>query len=293
MPPLSHQGQQLDLGRVGVGQLVDVDVCQAAALGREQPRIVGQQAGGRPHQLRRVVGRRPAGGRVAQREHGDVLPQEAGRRRPVVAAQPLAEPGQLDRPDPALRRPLHEVAQLLGERPGGQRRTQRLGPPHGVLDIRVADRLEELADDEVLLRAGQQARRGLTALGGGPPQQPEGVRVERAHQGLVEARPGDAGLDPVPQRRRAAAAEREHQDAFRVDAGGDPLRDGLDEHRCLARAGPAHHEQRSVGVLDHVALERVVAQPRHGRGGAPDEPVRRPANRTGSRGHGTNETTRV
>ena len=123
-----HQGEQLDLGRVGVGQLVDVDVRQPAALRREQLGIVGEQAGGGPDQLGRVVRAGAAGGGVAQGQDGDVLPEEPGGGRPVVAAEALAEPGQLDRADAALGGALQQVTQLLGERPGGQRRAQRVGP---------------------------------------------------------------------------------------------------------------------------------------------------------------------
>jgi hypothetical protein len=105
-----HLGEQLDLGGVGVGQLVDVDIGQPVSLGAQQGRVVGQQARGRAHQLGRVVGRRTAGGHVAQGQNRDVLPEEAGRGRPVVAAQALAQAGQLGRADAALGGALHQVA---------------------------------------------------------------------------------------------------------------------------------------------------------------------------------------
>ena len=90
---------------------------------------------------------------------------------------------------------------------------------------------------------------------------------------------GDARLDPVPEGRRAAAAEGQHQDAFRIDAGGDPRRDRLDQHRRLAGAGTADDQQRAVGVRGDVVVQRVGAQAGHGRWATANQTVRRAAHR--------------
>jgi hypothetical protein len=292
------QGQQLDLGRVGVGELVDVDVRQAVAFRLEQRGIVGQQAGRGAHELGGVVGGGAAGGGVAQGHDRDVLPDEPRRGRPVVAAQPLAEPGELDRAHAALRGPLHEVAELLGERAGGQRRPQRVRPADRVAGLLIADDREQLADDQVLLGTGEQARGRLAALGGGAAEQAERVRMEGPHQRLVHDAAGVAGdprLDPVAQRRGAAAAEREHQDAFRVGAVGDPGGDRLDQQRRLAGAGAADDQQRAVGVIDDVPLEGVDAQRGHRRPAVPDQAVGRATHGRGRHRdvHGVNDTTGV
>ena len=127
-------------------------------------------------------------------------PQEAGGGRPVGAAELLAQPGQLDRADAALGGAQQQVAQLGGEGPGAQRRAQVVRPADRVVLGLLADHVEQLADDQILLGTGEQPGRRLAALGGGPAQQPERVRREGAHQRLAHApggRRGDPGLDPV------------------------------------------------------------------------------------------------
>jgi hypothetical protein len=77
-------------------------VATPQTLGLEQIRRVGEQCGGRPHQLGLVVGHGAAGGRVAQREHVEVLGEDAGRGHPVPSLVLLAELREHPRPDAAL-----------------------------------------------------------------------------------------------------------------------------------------------------------------------------------------------
>ena len=116
-PAAGQQLQQLDLGRVGVLQLVDEDDLPRGPLRVEQLRLPQPQPDDGPDQLGRVVGRR-----VAQGGHPGVLPHEPRRRAPVVAPLPAAEPLELGRAHAALVGAHHQVAQLLRESPGRQGR---------------------------------------------------------------------------------------------------------------------------------------------------------------------------
>ena len=266
-PAPGDQVQQVELGRVGVGQLVDVDRGQPAPLQFEQLRLGLQQPGRRPQQLRRVVGHPGPAGAVPQVQHLEVLAQEAGRGDPVEPAVLHPVGGQLLRRYPPLGAAQQQVAQLGGERPGAQRRPQRLRPL-----VRLGG--QQLADHQVLLGRGEQARRWVTELGGGPPQDAEGVGVEGAHQwfrGDVLRHPG---LDPVAQPGRAAPAERQHQDLVGRNPLGDPGRDRLHQRRRLAGAGPAEHQQGTVAVVGDRCLRRVERDRSGGRRRCAQQAVR-------------------
>ncbi|GAA3275823.1 hypothetical protein GCM10020218_023130 [Dactylosporangium vinaceum] len=281
------QLQQLDLGRVGVGELVDVDVLQPLPLPFEQHLIVREHPGRDPDQLRVVVGDGAPAGGVAQGEHLEVLAEERGRRRPVRPVVDLRQLRQPLRRDAPLDGAQQQVAQFGRERPGGQGAAQGLRPGDGRLG-------QQLPDHQVLLGAGQQARGALPPFDSGSPEQAEGVPVKgpdhRLGRRAQPARPAQPPLDPVAQPHRAAPAEREHEDLLRVGALGHPLRDRLDERARLAGAGPADDEQRPAGVLHDEPLPGV-REDRGGRDGtAPHEPVGPTGG--GGRGHATNRITR-
>ena len=278
-PAAREQLQQLDLGRVGVLELVDE---HERAVGP----LPGQHGGGaapelhhRPDQLRGVVG---AG--VAQRGDPGVLAQEPGRGDPVRAAVRPAQGGQLARAGAPLDRPHEQVPQLLGEPPGAQGRGQCRRPaPAEVRQVTG----QQLAHDDVLLGPGEQPRWWLAGQRGLAPQHPERVRMERAGQRL-HARPAQPGADPVAHLSGGPAPEREHQHPFRVHPAVDPVHHGLDQSRGLAGAGTGQDEQRTAGVPDDGLLRRVEqGRHRRPRGGA-DQPVRRGGTGCGRHaGHGT------
>ncbi len=168
---------------------------------------------------------------------------------------PVTERFQLVRADSSLDRAHEQIAQLLGEAAGGQRRTQAPGPVVGTELFDVAT--EQLADQQVLLGTGEQPRRRLTAQDRLATQQPERVGVERAGQRLAY-RAGEPPGDPLPQLVRGAAAEGEYQDVLWIDTVAlDPVDHRLDQRRGLARAGPGEDEQRATAMVDDRALRRV------------------------------------
>lgn len=129
---------------------------EAAALGGQQLLVVAQQPGGRPDQLGRVVRDGAPVADVPQREHCHVLPEEAGGGRPVLAAELLAQPGQVDRAHAPLGGTHEQVAQLTGERPGAQGGTQVGRPTDRVVLGLLTHNVQQLTDDQILLRAGEQ-----------------------------------------------------------------------------------------------------------------------------------------
>ena len=270
------QLQQVELGRVGVGQLVEVDRRQPAPFQGEQVGLGLQQAGRGTQQLGRVVGDAGPAGGVAQGQHLEVLAQEAGRGDPVEPAVLHPVGGQLLGRYPPLGAAHQQVAQLGRERPGAQGRTQRRRPLLGVGG-------EQFADDQILLRSGEQARGRVAELGGRAAQDAEGVGVERAHQRLRRHVLRHPGLDPVAQPGRAAPAERQHQHLVGRRALGDPGGDRLHQRGGLAGARPAEHEQGALAVRGDGTL-RVVE--RH-RGGGRCRRAQQPV------GHGDYETTGV
>ena len=226
----SDEFEQLHLGRIGVGELVNVDVRRATPLGRQQIGIGPQQVGRGTDQFGAVVADAGPTGRVAQREHLVVFGEEPGRRTPIGPAVLVAESGQLACTDAAFGRTQHKVAQLARERSGPQCLTETGRPHRGVAVV------QQFADHEILFGPGQQARVRLAELRRRPPEQAERVPMEGAHDGLggdvtatVHIGPDERGLDASAQRGRTAAPERQHHDARRIDAGRDPRGDRRDQ----------------------------------------------------------------
>ncbi len=256
-----QQREQFCLRRVGVLILVDEDVPTRGPLGGEQGRVVLEHAQRGADQLGGVV----AAG-ISQRRDVLVLAQELAGRDPVGPA-PRAAEGTEGRPVQAtLDGPHQQVAQLCGEGPGLQRGTQRRGPTLG----RVAG--HQLPHDDVLLRPGQQPRRGQLVRDGRHPQHAEGIRVQRAGDGLAQ-RAIQAGGDAVAQFARGPPAERQHQNLLDRHARLHPRHGRLDQRCRLARARPREHQQRPAVVLDHPALRRVEHRRSGGSAVRPDEPV--------------------
>jgi hypothetical protein len=274
--PTGDQPQQVDLGGVGVGQLVHVHVPAPVALRGQHRGVVDEHGRGRAHQLGLVVGDAVAGGRVAEAEHLPVLGQEVGGGDPVRAPVPPAQIGQGAGADAPLGGSQQQVAQFGRERPCPHGAPQRHRPT--VRGIRGG---EHLADDGVLLGPGEQAWGGFTPFGRGEAQHAEGVRREcpdqrLGHGGPVGPVPTDARLDPVAQGGGRPSTEREDEDVRRVDALGHPGRDGLDQRRRLPRARPAQYQQRSVAMGDGGPLPGVeVYRSRGDAGLRSDQPVPR------------------
>lgn len=133
--------------------------------------------------------------------------------------------------------------------------------------------VDQLAQHEVLLGAGQQPGRGGRSIHCGHPEYSEGVGMECASDRLPDGAAEPRG-DPGSQLGRSPPAERQHQQLIDGYPGSNP-RDGcLDERGRLARSRSREHEQRTAPMLDNETLARVqLGWPprRHRR--RPDQPV--------------------
>ncbi len=103
------QAQQVDLGRVGVGELVDVHMRQATPFGGQQCIVAAQKRDRGPDDLRVVVADTGPAGRVAKREHLVVLGQEPSGGAPVGTAVELADAIEFGGTDAALGRSQQQV----------------------------------------------------------------------------------------------------------------------------------------------------------------------------------------
>ena len=201
--------------------------------------------------------------------------KKCGGGDPVVPAAVPAPGGQPGRADPALDRAQQQVAQLLGEAAGAQRRLQRLRPGRR---CRAPPR-RRAAPRTTRSCSGPDSSRGAgspraTACARSSPNAYEwkvrasGSRVVRA------SRRGD----PLPQLGRGPPAERQQQQRLRVDAGRDPGGRSLDQRGRLAAARAGEHEQRAAGVVDDGLLpgleRRRAARSRRRAGPAGSPPPR-------------------
>ena len=240
----------------GVGVLVLVHEHDVVGVLLPDPDLlVGEEAGGHVDQLAVVVG-----GDGVQREPVGVALHERADGNPVVASAEASEGDEVFAEVLPLDRPEGEVAQFLGEPARGEGGPQPLRPvarPVGQFALQQAAHLQEL------LRAGQQSRWRLVVQHRVAPEQRVGVAVEgegeRRSRGAVEA-----ARDALPQLPGGLAAERQDQDALRVDAPVlDAVDDRLDDRRRLPGARPRQHQQRPAGVLHDPPLLLVE----HGRDG--------------------------
>ena len=242
-----ERAQQGDLAGVGVLVLVDEHVpelpAQVVAMGRRLDDGAPDQVG--------VVGR----GLVVEVDEVALEEQPGGdvRREPGR----LAERDQLVGLQSLLPRAGQHHLDLAREAARLQGPVELLGPRH-----RLRRAPQQLADDDVLLRRGQQPEgRAVELAGGVPADQPVGERVD----GRADRRAGRATQprgDPVAELLGGLAREGQRQHLRRVRAAVlDAVDDRLDQRRGLAGARPGEHEQRAALVVDDALL--VVVE--HGR----------------------------
>ena len=255
---------QAGLQRVEVVGVVDEQVPHAGALAFAQLVVVfeGEQRGGdQLGGIQRGRARHAEGvaARALQLRDLFVLRPELPGGDPLLAAATPAQLGEVLRTQPAFGGAHQQVAQLLGEPGDHQRRPQLLGPVACLL-VEVAG--QQLADDDVLLGAGEQPRRRELLGHRLQAQQRVGVRVDRADEGFADGarqRPRLVGVEGEPagdvgaQRVRGLAGRGEHQHALRVGPLGDAAGGGRREQRRLAGAGTAEHAAEAPGCGEHAA----------------------------------------
>ena len=161
-------------------------------------------------------------------------------------------------------------AHFVPEAPGLQGRFQVLRPRQVQAGQAVA--LQQLPDDQVLFRAGEEARRPRER------KDPLGLRPADQVKGIGGPGPGGRGAQapvqpcrkPVPERVGRQPSRCQNEDPFRIHAvlhahGGRQLRSGRWTYRCRVRRAPAR-------VPNHAAPRQLPAGPLT----AP-EPLRGPA----------------
>ena len=122
-------------------------------------------------------------------------------------------------------------------------------------DTAVVDvALEEFADHEVLLGAGEQPWWRLTTSSRVCPQQAERVGVEGARNRLADGAV-EAGRDALAKFGGRSPTERQDERLVGSDlARLDALHDSLDDRGRLTRAGPGKHEHRAASMLHRPSL---------------------------------------
>ena len=241
-------GDDAQQPRRGGGQLlglVDDDEADALVEPVEGRRVVVEQLGdGREHP-RGVVGAVPA-------ERGDlvVLAQHVRGRAHSGRSCSAAEPGEVVGPLPELDRAHEQVAQLVAEAAGRQGLAQLLGPRRP-RHLTGGVPGEQVAQDDVLLRAVEQARRRVAAQRRLGAQHAEAERLPRARERL-RRRAAEPRGDLLAQLGRCAAARGQHE--ARVGPQTLPphgVDDELDREGRLAgaraRRGPAAPARTSRG----------------------------------------------
>ncbi|MEJ2579890.1 MAG: hypothetical protein P8Z68_12495 [Kineosporiaceae bacterium] len=191
---------------------------------------------------------------------------------------PLPEPGQVGGGEPAFHRAHQQVAQLIAETAeGADLRAHRGRPGRGPTDPGLVPG-EQLSEDPVLLGAGDEAGRHVTVEHEPPPEHPESVGGEGTG-GRFAHRAGQPDGQPLPQPGGRLPGRGEEEQAVRGNAVTlHPGGERLDEHRRLAGAGPAEHDDgtlplpvRDDGLLGVVECDRTSAPPFRG----PDQTDRR------------------
>ena len=176
----------------------------------------------------------------------------AGERREAIG--PDAELGHRGEQRPQLVAEAAQPQRLRVEpgRPAGVAADARHGAPE------VEGAVDDLGEDRILLRAGEQLRRRRPAPGAIGGDELHGHRGHRAPEGGAAGGVPDARVQPVAQGGGEAPVRRDGEDALGRRAGGDARGDELDERRRLAAAGRADHRQ-GVGArgLDDRPLTRV------------------------------------
>ena len=200
-------------------------------------------------------------GRLPQAGDVEVLAVQPRGGHPLGALVPPAQRREVGRGQPALGGPHEQVAQLVAEaaqaedvRGHGRGPVQRDAVARGVAG-------QQLAEQVVLLGAGDEGGRRLAEVGGPHPQDRERRRRGRPDHRL----PGGAlqpGREAVADVGRGAPGRDEHEDV--VGGESQPVGRGddrLDRGRRLAGAGRAEHQQGvrlgSRHAVDDGALVRV------------------------------------
>ncbi len=242
----SHQPRGLRVEMLGVvdEQHPDPGPFGGQQVGVHRERLEGRadEFGGAQCGNRRL--RRGHPDRGAQQHHLLVDLREPARGHPFGPARPPADALQFNGIHAALGAPGQQIAQFGGEADGAQRGPQTRRPRHRRVVAVLEVACEQLADDAVLLGAGDQPRRRITIALRGEPKDGEGVGVNGAdhglpHRGATVTQHG--GRDGRAGRHADARRTRKQQNRFRVDSRGDARRGGLNQHRGLAGARTAHH----------------------------------------------------
>lgn len=171
--------------------------------------------------------------------------RETARRLPLRPACQSPDALQRSGIDSTLAAARQQVAKFGGKTHGAERRSKPRRPTNRrivtVLDVTG----EQLADDAVLLGAGDQPRRwGPVALRG-EPQHRERVRMHRAHQRLAHHRAFtgaeqcrcDRGLGLGAQTRRT----RQQQNRFRIASRAQMFGRRVHQQPALPGSGPTEH----------------------------------------------------
>ena len=236
------QPEQVDLGRVGVGQLVDVDVPAAAPARRRagsarRPAAPPPPGPARPGRRRRCRGCSRHAGRA---------PRTYSGRKPAAATQSGRPSAGRARPACAARcraRPRAAAGRAARRRRRGLRTALCSPAGHRVGGVR---RVEHVADDGVLLGTGEQPRRRLCRarqrLGAAArTRTPANVRTTGSAM-VARPRPMRASM-PVPQRSRPPAGRRSARGSGPARhprlPGPPPPRPGRSSCLCQDRREPA------------------------------------------------------
>ena len=236
--PAGDDAQQSRRGRRQLLRLVDDDEPDALVQPGECGRVVVEQLGdGREHP-RGVVGAVPA-------ERGDlvVLAQHLRRGDPLGPVVLGAEPGEVVGPVPELDGAHQQVAQLVAEAAGRQRLAEPVGPLRR-RHLTGGVPGEQVAQDDVLLRAVEQTRWRVAAQRRLGAQHAEAERLPGARQRLGR-RAAEARGDLLAQRRPLRCGS---TSATRHESARRPCRRTASTTSSTARVdlplpGPAEHAQ--------------------------------------------------
>ena len=259
-PGTGHDAKQPGRGGGQLLGLVDDDETDALVEAVEGRRVVVEQLGGGRQHPGGVVGPVPG-------ERGDlvVLPQHVRRRGPLGPVVLDGEPRQVVGPLPELDRPHEQVAQLVAEAAGRQGLPELVGPLRP-RHLSGGVPGEQVTQDDVLLRAVEQARRWVAAQGRLGAQHAEAERLPGARERL-RRRAAQARGDLLAQRGSSAAAR--GQDEARVGAQPllpDGVDDELDREGRLAGPGPAEDAEHPCRRVEGGLLAVVEPHPRRGEG---------------------------
>ncbi len=256
---VTHLPDEAVLERVQVLGVIDEQVVNPGPFGREEFLVRPQRAQGAGDEFRRVHRRcrlrRRAPRRGAQQVHLFVLLPEPPGRDPLPNAVPFPQLGQVLGAEAAFGGAQQQVAEF-GREAGEQQRRPEVRRPVRRSGAHIAG--EQVTDHRVLVGARQQPRRWGTDEERLTTQDAEGVGVDGAHHRLPHRHrrtrlpgPGrDQAGDPGPQLRGGPPPRGQHQHAFRIAPGQDPVGGGLGEQGGLPGARSAQHAEQAGSVVE-------------------------------------------